>query len=114
MWLLWLAVLLGGLQTLGTFTLSTKPALVVLLLVALRVMVIAVLISLIGAGRGWTRLVLVVLFGLGLIHLLSDAGQLLTDAAPLFLLGLMQRALEALAIYLLFTPPGSGWYRATF
>jgi len=39
---------------------------------------------------------LVALFGLGLVHLLSDAGQLLGDAAPLFLLGLMQRALEAL------------------
>ena len=111
--LLWLAVILGALQTLGTLTLSAKPAVAVLLLVALRVMVLAVLISLIGAGRGWARIALVVLFGLGLIHLLSDAGLLLTDAAPLVLLGLMQRALEALAIYLLFTPPGSGWYRAT-
>jgi len=34
MLLLWLAVLLGALQTLATFTLSAKPALVVLLLVA--------------------------------------------------------------------------------
>jgi hypothetical protein len=112
MLLLWLAVALGALQTLATFTLTAMPSLPLLLLAALGVLVLAVLIGKIGEGRGWARVVLIALFGLGLVQLLADAAPLLSNAPPLFMLGLMQRALEALAIYLIFTPPGSSWYRA--
>jgi hypothetical protein len=37
---------------------------------------------------------------------------LLGTAPPLFMLGMMQRALEGLAVYLIFTPPGDGWFKS--
>jgi hypothetical protein len=112
MQLLWIAVALGAGATLATFTLSAPGSVAMLLLAVLRLLVVTMLISQIGVGRAWARILLLVLFGLGVAQLLADAIPLLGAAPLLFMLGMMQRALEGLAIYLIFTPPGDGWFKA--
>jgi hypothetical protein len=108
--LLCLTVALGAVSILAVFTLSGLPSFAALLVAILGVAITAFLIDKIGAGRAWARIVLLVLFGVGLIQFVFGAGEALERAPLLLLLGFVQHALEGLALYLVFTKPGDDWF----
>lgn len=110
--LLWAAVVIGAIGTLAVFTLS-GTSLVGVLAGIVGVLIVAFLITKIGVGRNWARIVLLVLFAIGVLQFLVSADVAFTFAPLLFLLGLLQLVLQGGALYLLFTPPGNAWFAPT-
>jgi hypothetical protein len=73
--------------------------------------IIAFLIFKIAAGRNWARIAFLVLFVLGSFPM---AGVILGEFASAPFMGALsvaQIGLQAYALYLLFTQPGSAWFR---
>ena len=109
--LLWTAVAIGVVSTLLTFMLIGGPTLGGLVAAVIGLAITAFLITKIGEGRHWARIVLLVLFVLGVGGFFLGSG-LSFDIAPLLtLVGLVQLGIEGYALYLLFTPPGGDWFK---
>lgn len=107
---LWIVVGIGAVSTLATFAFS-GPSLGELLLAVIGVAITAFLISKIAAGRNWARIVLLVLYVIGVLGFVLGMSLMLNIAPVLFLMSLAQLALEGFALFLLFTPPGSTWFK---
>lgn len=69
------------------------------------------LIVMIGRGRNWARIVYLVVFLLGVPLIAFGLTEELTRRPVIGLINLAQMALQAVALVLLFRPPGSSWFR---
>lgn len=72
---------------------------------------IAFLIFKISAGRNWARITFLVLFGIGMLPTLPLILAEFSRAPVVGALSVAQVGLQVYALFLLFTQPGSAWYR---
>jgi len=111
--LLWIAVAIGVVSSVLTFMLIGGPTLGGLVAAVIGLAITAFLITKIGEGRHWARIVLLVLFVLGVAGFFLGSGLSFDIAPVLSVVGLVQLAIEAYALYLLFAPPGGDWFNDT-
>jgi len=116
--LLWAALLVGPLKLAVDFSfvdfsfLETTGPLNFLVSVLLVVTaVLAFLISKISAGRNWARITFLVIFILGFVPGLSLVGAEFDRSVLVGILSIAQTALSLYALFLIFTQPGSAWFR---
>ena len=65
----------------------------------------------ISAGHNWARITFLVLFLIGVLPYLGLVRQIFAASALFGLLSLVQQLLQVTAMFLVFTPPGSLWFR---
>ena len=73
--------------------------------------VMALFTMAIHAGTNWARIVFLVLFVVGTLPYLVTLAEMFARSALAATLSLVQLLLQAAALYLVFTKPGSLWYR---
>ena len=62
-------------------------------------------------GRNWARIVALVLVVISFLSFLGTMGEILSHPAIEFVLNIVTLAIDAVAMYLLFTKPGVLWFR---
>jgi hypothetical protein len=77
----------------------------------LTVGITVLLIVFLGRGKNWARIVFLVFFILGAILMLFELQNTFQTWWPTAVVNVAQAAMQALALYLVFTVPGSHWYR---
>lgn len=65
----------------------------------------------IGQGKNWARVVFLVLFVLGIVVAILTWRSEFAHSRLLGILSIVQAALQATALYFIFTSPGKEWYR---
>jgi preprotein translocase subunit Sss1 len=108
--LLWVAVAIGVVSSLLSLTML-GASFSGLLATIIGLAITAFLIIKVGEGRNWARIVLLVLFAIGLVGFVVAGGLSFGVAPFLTLIGLVQLGIEGYALYLIFTPPGSDWFK---
>jgi hypothetical protein len=64
-----------------------------------------------GRGRNWARIVLLVLVLISFLSFLGTMGEMLSHPAIEIVLNVVTLAIDAVAVYLVFTKPGALWFR---
>ena len=109
--LLWASMALGVINGIIDFPSGSRSFMYVVAVVVFAVQ--ALLFFNIAAGRNWARITFLVLFLLGAMMSLPLFLPMFVFAPPAAaLLVLLMTFLQAYALVLLFTQPGSGWFRA--
>lgn len=114
-WLLWISILLSIPTSIYEFDrIQEWSRLVEIGLIATFVLMYGLEIALtllIGRGRNWARITFLVLVALSFASVLPGLPVFLTYPVSQLALNAAILAAELAAIYLLFTPPGSRWFR---
>jgi hypothetical protein len=71
----------------------------------------AALNVLIYKGHNWARIVVLIFYVIGLISLLASSDEPVPAGAAEHALNVLTLVIDSIALYLLFTPPGSQWFR---
>lgn len=90
---------------------STGSDAVAYTVIAVTLAIIVFLIVKIAAGKNWARIVFLVLFVIGTFPMAAVILDEFADAPFMGALSVAQIGLQAYALYLLFTQPGSAWFR---
>ena len=73
--------------------------------------VLALFTAAISAGRNWARIVFLVLFVIGALPYFAVLAEMFARSKLTASLSVIQLLLQAAAMYLVFTKPGSAWFR---
>jgi hypothetical protein len=65
----------------------------------------------IGQGKNWARIVFLMLFLLGIVPFVFVLGSEFARSPASGLLSTVQFGLQAVAVFLIFTSPGKGWFQ---
>ncbi|MCF8034366.1 MAG: hypothetical protein K9K66_10305 [Desulfarculaceae bacterium] len=87
---------------------ATGPVLIITLFIYA---FIVLLVLMIGQGRGWARLVYTILFAIGLAMMAAGLTRPGARGAGMAL-GLLQGAIQLVAVVLLFLPASNAWFQA--
>ena len=111
--LLWASLAVGLVKMLMDFSnLSTvAPAAFTNFILVFTFALIGFLIFKISAGRNWARITFLVLFIIGVLPTLPIVFGEFSRSAVVGALSVAQIGLQVYALFLLFTQPGSGWFR---
>jgi hypothetical protein len=111
--LLWASLAVGLLKTLMRFAdfSAQASAAFTIFVVAFTFAIIGFLIVSISAGKNWARITLLVLFVIGVLPTLFIVSSELSRSLLLGTLSVAQIGLQGFALFLLFTQPGSTWFR---
>jgi hypothetical protein len=112
--LLWASLLLGPLKIALEFSYVQASGALAFVVVGLFVTfpVVAFFISKISAGRNWARITFLVMFILVFVSRLSLVVEEFDRSAVLVgILSIAQFALQLYVLFLIFTQPGSSWFR---
>jgi hypothetical protein len=74
--------------------------------------IVALIYYKIWLGRNWARIALLILSVIGLYFYVPMLMRLLVPITAAGLIGVLQFLMQAFAMYLVFTQPGNGWFRA--
>jgi hypothetical protein len=80
-------------------------------LAALIIGLFILVIVFLGRGRNWARIVLLVLVVISFLSFLGTMGEMLSHPAIEIVLNVVTLAIDAVAVYLVFTKPGALWFR---
>jgi hypothetical protein len=110
---LWLSVAIGAVKLLMELpylkTIAPAPFTDFVLIVVFALMVF--LIFRIYAGKNWARVTFLVLFVIGILPTLPTMQSEFVRSPLLGTLSIVQAGLQIYALFLLFSKPGSGWFR---
>lgn len=111
--LLWASLAIGVVKSATDLDYLSRvgPAAFVFFVMACTLAVMAFLFCKIGAGRNWARITLLVLFILGIVPTLPLLFAEFARSPVRGVLSLVQLAIQACALFLMFTKPGSDWFR---
>ena len=111
--LLWAALAVGLVKMLMDFSnLSVvAPAAFTSFVVIFTFALIGFLILRISAGRNWARITFLVMFIIGVLPALPMVLSEFSRSAVVGALSVAQTGLQVYALFLLFTQPGSSWFR---
>ena len=111
--LLWASLAVGLVKMLMDFSnLSTvAPAAFTNFILVFTFALSGFLIFKISAGRNWARITFLVLFIIGVLPALPIVFGEFSRSAVVGALSVAQIGLQVYALFLLFTQPGSGWFR---
>ncbi|MEW5914687.1 MAG: hypothetical protein AB1814_19185 [Thermodesulfobacteriota bacterium] len=110
--LLYLSMALGLLRGFWEWPANKEMGLLVYLIVAVVLAVFVLFVYLAGRGANWARIVLLVLFLIGLPFALMSLPHKLTVHPIPALVEIGQIGLQVIAFALLFSPGVNAWYRA--
>ena len=110
--LLWVSYAMGLARGLMDFSALTAVASLpyVMFVMFFTFVLIAYLIYRIAAGENWARIAFLVMLILGLIPTLPQLIKEWSTAPFAAILSALQLAIQAYALFLLFTPPGNSWF----
>ena len=108
--LMWISLFLDIVDTVADPPFA-EAELVPQAIIALVLVVQAVFIVLVSAGHNWARILFLVMFALGTLMALSDFGEQYARSRLVAWIDVSSMVVEALALYLIFTRPGSRWFR---
>ena len=108
--LMWISLLLDIVDTVADPQFA-EAELVPQVIIALLLVVQAVFIVLVSAGHNWARILFLVMFALGTLMTLADFGQEYARSRLVAGIDVSSIVVEALALVLIFTRPGSRWFR---
>ncbi|MGH7362301.1 MAG: hypothetical protein ACREJ7_07340 [Candidatus Methylomirabilales bacterium] len=110
---LWASLAVGLVKALLDFAniSAMAPAAFIIIVSAAALAFVAFLIAKISAGRNWARIVWLILFALGMPLNLSIMFAEFTRAPVIGALSLVQVGMQGYGLLLLFTQPGSVWFR---
>lgn len=111
--LLWASLAVGLVKMLMDFSnlSSMAPAAFTNFILIFTFALIAFLIFKISAGRDWARITFLVMFIIGILPALPIVLGELSRSAVVGVLSVAQIGLQVYALFLLFTRPGSSWFR---
>ena len=111
--LLWASLAVGLVKVLMDFSHldSQAPAAFTTFILIFTFALIGFLIFKISAGRNWARITFLVLFVLGMLPTLPIVLGEFSRSAVVGALSMAQIGLQAYALFLVFTNPGSAWFR---
>lgn len=89
----------------------SAPLAFVLLVVAVVCAMMAALAYEIWRGKNWARIALLLLFVFGLASFLPNLDLVFARSAAMGVLSVLQCMVQIAALYLVFSAPGSAWYR---
>lgn len=110
--LLWASMGLGVLALVAEYANPETARPVTTLAVIFAFGLVGFLFLMISAGKNWARIAYLVVFAMGSLQLLATLSAELQHAPLLAALAVAQAGVQAHALYLLFTGPGSAWFRA--
>ena len=110
---LWASLAVGLVKALLDFAhiSAMAPAAFIIIVWITTIAFIAFLIAKISAGRNWARIVLLILFALGILPALYTMFAEFGRAPVMGALSLLQMGMQVYALVFLFTQPGSVWFR---
>ncbi len=110
---LWASLAVGLVKALLDFAhiSAMAPAAFIIIVWVTTIAFIAFLIAKISAGRNWARIVLLILFALGILPALYIMSAEFARVPVMGALSLLQMGMQVYALFLLFTQPGSVWFR---
>jgi len=110
--LLWTSLGLGLINSAFQFSyLKTQaPVGFILVVAGLTLAVMALLVYFISQGRNWARITFLVLFLIGLIPWFPQLVDTFSRSTLSGLLTVAQVVLQVVALYLIFSKPGAGWF----
>ncbi len=108
--LMWLALVLDILDTVVDPQFA-EAELVSQAIIAVLLAMQAVFIVLVSAGHNWARILVLVMFLLGTLMTVSDFGEEWRHSRLVAWIDVSSMGVEALALVLIFTRPGSRWFR---
>ncbi len=111
--LLWASMALGPLVLLAEYSNPETARPVTTLALIFSFGLVGFLFMMIGAGRNWARIAYLVVFATGSLQLLATLSAELQHSPLVAALAVAQAGIQAHALYLLFTGPGSAWFRET-
>jgi hypothetical protein len=111
--LLWISLVVGIAKAALDFThlRAMAPVGFTLFVLVFTFAVLILLVLRIGAGRNWARIAFLILFIIGTVPTLPVVRDELERAPLVGVLSLLQLLLQIWALVLLFTRPGSAWFR---
>jgi len=108
--LMWISLLLDVIDTLLDPAFPQAVPVAQTIIVAMLALQ-AVFIVLVSAGHNWARIVALLMFGVAILLTVPDFGQEYARSRLVAVLDLVSMAVEAVAMVLIFTRPGSAWFR---
>lgn len=111
--LLWASLALGLVKALMDYThlSATAPAASIFLVFAFTFSLLGFLIFKISTGKNWARITFIIMFVIGMLPTVSFVLGEFSRSPIVGALSVAQIGLQGYALFLLFSRPGSGWFR---